>query len=103
VVSQESNRRFSMVSRHVLYLCLAFIGWTILGLPQFNEFWITKTKWWGLLVYILIHFGLTAIILRTTGLRLWSIALCAVGLVAVEREILFFFYAFTAWTFRGFV
>ena len=86
-----------------MVLCIVFIVWSILGLHQVGEFWIPETKWWGLLVYILVHFGLAGMILRSTGLRLWSVALCLVGLVSVEREMLLTFYAFTAWKFGGFV
>ena len=102
VVLHESGLR-QPINRRLLVLCIVFIVWSILGLHQLGAFWIPQTKWWGVFVYILVHFGLAGMILRSSGFRLWSIALCLVGLVSVERDMLLAFYAFTAWKFGGFV
>jgi hypothetical protein len=103
VVSRESKQLLRPVNVLVVMLCAVFIGWSMMGLPAFNERWITYGKWWGLLVYILVHLGLAGMILRTTGLQLWSCTLCALGLVIGEWVVLQYFLAFTAWQFGGFV
>lgn len=91
------------MNRRLLLLCLVFVAWSVLGWESLSAIWITKTKWWGLLGYIVVHFGLAGLVLRSAGVRLWSVALCLLGLISVERDILLTSYAFTAWTFGGFV
>jgi hypothetical protein len=103
VASQQSSELLQPVNRRLLFLCIVFGLWSVLGQPGLNDFWIIKTKWWGLLVYILVHLGLAGMILRSTGLRLWSIIFCGLGLVLGEREVFFLFILFTGWHWRGFV
>lgn len=102
MVLRENELR-QPANKRLMVLCIVFIVWSILGVDQLSEFWITKTKWWGLLVYILMHFGLAGMILRSAGLRLWSVGLCLLGLFIGGRTVLPTFALFTFWYWRGFV
>jgi hypothetical protein len=91
------------MNARLLILSNVFTGWSIFGLRPLIDLWIGYGKWWALLVYIVVHLGLAGMILRTTGLRLWPIVFCLLGLAVGERDVIPTFYAFTAWTFVGFV
>jgi hypothetical protein len=101
VVSQAGNNRSVLVNPRVLYLCVAFIAWSVLGLHQLEDVWVVHVKWWGLLVYVLAHLALAATILRTAGVRFWSSAVCVLGLL-IGRDAYLTLFVFSTWKFGGF-
>lgn len=66
--------------------------------------WIDYVWWaWSLPFYIIVHLVLAVMIMRTTGLPLWSVLFCIAGLAIGERIVPLMLFALTIWTVRGFV
>ncbi len=92
------------VDMRLLLLCAAFTGWSLAGLPQAVMVWKDYVRWWwSLPLYVVGHLGLVVMIMRRTGLRLWSSLFCIAGLVIGERFVPLWLFALTIWTVRGFV